>query len=182
MVQLVASCDRLVMLLEQQPAISEAEIAALPGFEGDLAAPLAEALPRVAAAASRLLELAPPPPPVVPPVPPPPSKVARPPQSLHGKIKPVRWDVAWLSPNGPVPGVVTAVGSDGMVALLQQPPKENFIVKFGVGAAGNVVELFVTPMVVEPEGGQHRVEARLFALGGGPKAAWDRLYRTAVPG
>jgi HD-like signal output (HDOD) protein len=178
MVQLVASCDRLVMLLEQQPAVSEAEIAAVPGFEGELAGLLAEALPRVAAAASRLLDLAPPP--VAAPVsPPPPSRVSRPPQTLHGKIKAVRWDLAWLSANGPVPGVVTAIGSDGMVALLQQPPKENFIVKFGLGAGGDVVELFVTPMVVEPEAGQHRVEARLFALGGGPKAAWDRLYRTA---
>jgi HD-like signal output (HDOD) protein len=178
MVQLVASCDRLVTLLEQQPWVSEAEIAAMPGFAGDLAAPLAEALPRVAAAAARLLELAPAAPVVTPPI----SKVARPPQTLRGKIKPVRWDLAWLSANGPVAGVVTAIGSDGLVALLDQPPKENFIVKFGLGAAGTVVELFVTPVVVEPEGGQHRVEARLFALGGGPKAAWDRLYRTAAAG
>jgi HD-like signal output (HDOD) protein len=175
MVELVGACDGLVTLLDDQPSLSAADIAALPGFDGALAEQIAEALPRIAGATSRLLELSPAPPPAGPDL----SKVARPPQNLRGKIKAVRWDVAWLSSAGPVAGLVTAVSTDGLVATLPRAPRENFIVKLGIAAAGRILELFVTPLLVEADGPQQRMEARLFALAGDPKKIWDNLYRMA---
>jgi HD-like signal output (HDOD) protein len=177
MVELVAACDRLVTLLEDQPAVSAADIACIPGFEAPLAARLAEALPRIAAATGRLLELAPVPPPTAPA---PPSKVSRPPQILRGKIKDVRWDVAWIGPAGPVAGQITSVSADGVVALFPQAPRENYIVKLAIAGGGGIVELFVTPLLVEPEGPQQRMEGRLFALAGEPKVTWDQMYRRAA--
>jgi len=175
MAELVAGSDRLVTLLESQPSVSEDEIAGATGFDHDLAGRLTEALPRVVAATGRLLEASAAPAPSATP-----SKVARPPQNLRGRVKEVRWPVTWAAGStDPVAGLVTAVSSDGLVALMPRAPREGYIVKLAIGAPGETVELFVTPLLVEPEGPQQRMEARLFALGGQPKVAWDRLYRTA---
>jgi HD-like signal output (HDOD) protein len=172
MVALVWACDRLVTLLEERPSVSEADIAAIPGFQGDLAREIAESLPGIVAAAGRLLELSPEAPPA-------PSKVARPRQTLLGKIKKVRWEMTWLRHSGPVAGVVTGVTADGLVAILPEAPPENYILKVSIAAGGRPLELFVTPVQVDPEGDEQRVEARLFALTGGPRTAWDQMYRTA---
>jgi HD-like signal output (HDOD) protein len=174
MAELVAGSDRLVTLLENQASVSETEVAGATGFDHGMARQLTEALPRVAAATARLLEASAAPTSVAAP-----SKVARPPQNLRGKIKEVRWDVTWVGSTGTVAGLVTAVSSDGLVAVLPKAPREGFMIKLNIATPGEMVELFVTPLLVEPEGPQQRMEARLFALGGRPKVAWDRMYRTA---
>jgi HD-like signal output (HDOD) protein len=173
--ELVAASDRLVTLLEDQPSVSETEVAGATGLDHGMARQLTQALPRVAAATALLLAASAPPSSDVAP-----SKVARPPHNLRGKIKPVRWDMTWaVGSTGPIAGLVTAVSPDGLVAHLPTAPREGFIVKLAIVTPGEMVEVYVTPLLVEPEGPQQRMEARLFALGGKPKVAWDRMYRTA---
>ncbi len=173
MVELVALSDRLVTLLEQHPAITEDHLAKLSGVEWDLATALARALPQIAAETSQLLEMFPGTRPLAPPAA---SKVSHPGATLRGTVKPVRWEVAWLNRERPVPGVISAVASDGLAMTLPEAPKENFVIKLAVSAAGQAFEIFATPLKIERTDGQHRIEARLFAMGGASKKIWDHLY------
>jgi HD-like signal output (HDOD) protein len=174
MAELVAGSDRLVTLLEHQSSVTETEVAGVTGFDHGTSRQLTDALPRVAAATARLLDAS-----AAPTSSAGPSKVARTPQNLRGKIKEVRWEVTWVGSTGAVAGLVTAVSPDGLVAVLPRAPREGFMAKLTIATQGEVVDLFVTPLLVEPEGPKQRMEARLFALGGKPKVAWDRMYRTA---
>ncbi len=172
MVDLVAACDRVVMLLEDQSSISTADIVAA-GLAPELAGPLGDALPRIASSTGQLLELAPAPRPA-------PSKVARPPQVLRGKMKDVDWDLAWIGAGAPIPGRATAVSHDGLVAVLPRAPRENYIVKLAIARpGGSLVDVFVIPLRVEPDGDDQRMEARLFALSGDPRRIWEAMVRAA---
>jgi HD-like signal output (HDOD) protein len=172
LVDLVALSDRVVGLLEQQPSVIEEHLSSVPGMEWDLSNKLAGALPKIAAETSQLLDLFPGARGTAA------SKVSRPQSTLRGRIKHVRWNVAWMNREGPIPGVITAVASDGFAVLLPEAPKENFVIKVAVSAAGVTFELFATPITIERSANQNRVEARLFAVGGESKKAWDHLYAT----
>jgi HD-like signal output (HDOD) protein len=173
MVELVAACDRLVLLLEQQPSVSAADIARVAGFGPELAGPLVDALPRIAASTARLLEVSPASPAA-------PSKVVRRPRGRPAQMKEVDWDLAWIGAGAPVPGRVTAASPDGMVARLPRAPRENYIVKLAIGRPGAApLEVLVIPVLVEDDGGEQRIEARLFALAGDHKRIWEEMIRTA---
>ena len=173
-IELVALSDQVVALLEEHPSVSAEQLARLPGVTEPFASQLAEALPKIAAETSQLLELFPAAETSTP------SKVARSTGTLRGKVKPVQWPVAWMNRQGAIPGVITAVTFDGLAAVLPEAPRENFVIKLAVSVAGRSFEIFATPVTIEQMAGQHRVEARLFALGGEPKKAWDQLYTTTV--
>jgi HD-like signal output (HDOD) protein len=172
LVELVAMSDRVVELLEREPLVTEEHLSKVPGISWDVANRLAQALPKIAADVSQLLDMFPggntnaq-------------SKVARPQGTLRGRVKAVHWQVAWMNNKGPVAGTVTAVASDGLSLTLAEPPKENFVIKLALSAPGMSLELFATPVTVERSGGGNRVEARLFGVSGDKKRIWDRLYAT----
>lgn len=172
MVDLVSTSDRVVGLIESRPYLTEGALAGLPGVNGH-AAPLAQELPRIAAETLQLLELGEQAPVVAVE-----SKVEPATPTLMGTVKPVQLDALWLGSKESIPGMVTGLASDGLVAIFPQPPRANYLMKVVVAREGSGdFELFVTPLSVDTPGeGQYRAAMRLIALSGPLKQRWDRLY------
>jgi HD-like signal output (HDOD) protein len=170
MVELVAVSDGLVALLEQHSSVEESDVQKLPGFGDGHAEALIAALPEMALQVSELFALLPSSEEMTP------SKVLAPARSLRGRMVRVHWAASFVTGATFTKATVIGIAAEGLILITARPPRENYISKIVVTSAEGRLDLCVTPVVVTPEGEEHRVEARLYGLGGAALRAWDRLY------
>jgi hypothetical protein len=165
-----AASDAVVDLLEDQPWITGADLARVPGLRPDELSALAQMIPQVPPLVANLLEAEPETPSATP------SKVFRPLSSLRGAIKPMQFPGTWLRPGGSTPVTVMGIAADGLVIELGERPKENYLMKLRLEAPEGALELCGNAVLSTPRGPQHRTEVRVFALGGKVKETFSRMY------
>jgi HD-like signal output (HDOD) protein len=168
-IDIVATSDRLVALLEAKPFISPADVALVPGVRAEEAELLAHVISDVPVLVANLLDAAPETAAGIY------SKVSKP-MTLLGAVKPTQLPGTWLRQGGTIPVSVVAMAADGLVVQLGERPKENYLMKLRVDTPAGPLEVCGNAVLSTSEANEHRAEVRLFAVGGKAQDAWNELY------
>ena len=102
--------------------------------------------------------------------------MSRPPSALAPPHKPVELKVNLLrsSGNGPCKGIFLT--RDGLVFVGKVSIRENSMIRFTVDTPKQPLNVWAVVARCEPEGGAHRLEARLFAVAPEIQTAWSNLF------
>jgi HD-like signal output (HDOD) protein len=175
LVDLIGAADAVVGLLETRPGVSVDDLVDLRiGATRDELQALVQVLPQVRSLVAYLIDLDPGQPVSVT------SKVAPPATALKGPLRAVELAARWLRPGGNTPIKVIALSPDGLVVLLAERPRENFLMRIAVTApGGRSIELFGNAVLSTRKDREHRTEIQLFGLDRQEQTDWDRLYAGA---
>lgn len=173
MLDLMATADAVVDLLEQHPTVTAAQLTSAPNLAYDEVRFLVLTLPQIPPVVAAMSDLAIGAPATAPAAK---SQVARPSTTLKGLVKTADLPASWVRQGDALPVKVVGLGRDGLVFVTGEKPKENYLLKLKFEASAGGLELFVSPALAQPEGKAFRVEARLFALAGDAKDTWEKLY------